>query len=183
MVRYQPPMDWQEWSELVGGGTAWSQSLAVAAAVAGHPVCQRTAHRDHLAPGRGDSRRLRRLLLLPAALGRKTKSVATRLLSCCCCGCCRSRAVGDRRHADQALRAEGRRGRHPSQSHARSGRPEVSLWTHLGDDLAGPAASAVATIGLPLVGLLYVRAQEIATIPKKRGWKFRTKLELAARQV
>jgi hypothetical protein len=35
------------------------------------------------------------------------------------------------------------------------------------------------TIGLPLLGLLYVRAKDIAKIPKKYAWQFRTKLELA----
>jgi hypothetical protein len=39
------------------------------------------------------------------------------------------------------------------------------------------------TIGLPLLGLLYVRAKDIAQIPKKHGWRFRTKLELAVRSL
>ena len=36
------------------------------------------------------------------------------------------------------------------------------------------------TIGLPLLGLLDVRATDIAQIPNQHGWQFRTKLELAA---
>jgi hypothetical protein len=39
------------------------------------------------------------------------------------------------------------------------------------------------TIGLPLLGLLYVRAKDIAKIPLKHGWEFRTKLELAVRSL
>ena len=39
------------------------------------------------------------------------------------------------------------------------------------------------TIGLPLIGLLYVRAKDIAKIPEKHCWEFKTKLELAAEQV
>ena len=35
------------------------------------------------------------------------------------------------------------------------------------------------TIGLPLLGLLHVRAKDIAKIPKQHGWQFRSKLELA----
>ena len=35
------------------------------------------------------------------------------------------------------------------------------------------------TIGLPLLGLLYVRAKDIARLPRHYGWRFRTKLELA----
>jgi DDE superfamily endonuclease len=39
------------------------------------------------------------------------------------------------------------------------------------------------TLGLPLLALLYVRARDVATIPARYGWAFRTKLELAARLV
>ena len=39
------------------------------------------------------------------------------------------------------------------------------------------------TIGLPLLGLMYVRAKDIGKIPAKYGWEFRTKLELAAEQM
>jgi hypothetical protein len=39
------------------------------------------------------------------------------------------------------------------------------------------------TIGLPLLGLMYVRAKDIAKIPRRYKWKFRTKLELAAKQM
>lgn len=36
------------------------------------------------------------------------------------------------------------------------------------------------TIGLPLLGYLYVRRQDVPKVPKKATWKFQTKLELAA---
>src|SRR5271166_2067065 len=39
------------------------------------------------------------------------------------------------------------------------------------------------TLALPLRAMLYVRQKTMPTIPKKRGWKFRTKLELAAKLV
>jgi hypothetical protein len=39
------------------------------------------------------------------------------------------------------------------------------------------------TIGLPLLGLIYVRAKDIVKIPAKYRWKFKTKLQLAAKQV
>lgn len=38
-------------------------------------------------------------------------------------------------------------------------------------------------VALPLWAMLYVRQQTLPTIPRKRGWKFRTKLDLAARLV
>lgn len=37
------------------------------------------------------------------------------------------------------------------------------------------------TIGLPLIGLLYVRAKDICKIPQKHQWTFQTKLELAVK--
>ncbi len=39
------------------------------------------------------------------------------------------------------------------------------------------------TIGLPLLGLLYVRAKDIVKIPAKYHWEFQTKLKLAADQL
>jgi DDE superfamily endonuclease len=39
------------------------------------------------------------------------------------------------------------------------------------------------TIGLPLLARLYVRAQDLAKVPARYGWAFRTKLQLAARLV
>src|SRR3989304_5901578 len=38
-------------------------------------------------------------------------------------------------------------------------------------------------VALPLRAMLYIRQQTLPTIPKKRGWEFRTKLDLAARLV
>ncbi len=39
------------------------------------------------------------------------------------------------------------------------------------------------TIGLPLLGLMYVRAKDIAKIPVKYHWAFRTRLQLATEQL
>jgi hypothetical protein len=39
------------------------------------------------------------------------------------------------------------------------------------------------TIGLPLLGLMYVRAKDISKIPAKYRWEFRTKLQLAVEQL
>ena len=42
-------------------------------------------------------------------------------------------------------------------------------------------ASCNRAMALPLRAMLYVRKQTMATIPKWRGWRFATKLQLAAR--
>ena len=39
------------------------------------------------------------------------------------------------------------------------------------------------TIGLPLLAWLYVRAKDVPALPRRAGWTFQTKLELAARLV
>jgi hypothetical protein len=52
------------------------------------------------------------------------------------------------------------------------------IWVTLSLALRHPLWGALA---LPLRAMLYVRRKTIPTIPKKRHWKFRTKLELAAR--
>jgi hypothetical protein len=52
------------------------------------------------------------------------------------------------------------------------------IWVTLSLAPRHPRWGAMA---LPLRAMLYVRRKTIPTIPKRRGWKFRTKLDLAAR--
>jgi hypothetical protein len=54
------------------------------------------------------------------------------------------------------------------------------IWVTISLALRHPLWGALA---LPLRAMLYVRQKTLPTIPKKRGWKFRTKLELAAQLV
>ena len=54
------------------------------------------------------------------------------------------------------------------------------IWVTISLALRHPAWGP---IGLPLRAMLYVRRQTIRSIPKKRGWRFATKLQLAARLV
>jgi hypothetical protein len=54
------------------------------------------------------------------------------------------------------------------------------IWVTLSLALRHPLWGALA---LPLRALLYVRQQTVPTIPQKRGWKFQTKLVLAAQLV
>jgi DDE superfamily endonuclease len=51
------------------------------------------------------------------------------------------------------------------------------IWVTISLALRHPRWGALA---LPLRAMLYVRQQTLARIPKCRGWKFRTKLDLAA---
>lgn len=54
------------------------------------------------------------------------------------------------------------------------------IWVTLSLAVKHPLCGALA---LPLRAMLYVRQQTMPTIPPQRGWKFRTKLDLAARLV
>ena len=52
------------------------------------------------------------------------------------------------------------------------------IWVTISLALRHPKWGAIA---LPLRAMLYVRKKTMASIPKKRGWRFATKLQLAAR--
>jgi hypothetical protein len=54
------------------------------------------------------------------------------------------------------------------------------IWVTISLALRHPSWGALA---LPLRAMLYVRRKTIPTIPKKRRWRFQTKLQLAARLV
>ena len=136
---------------LVGGGAARPQPLEVSGAVGGHPLRPRASHRDHLAPCRRHSQRLRRLLLLSGPPGTQDRIGRHATFSAPPARLAAAAASpgGHRRHPHQTLRAKGRGSRHSSQPDARPRGPEVSLRTHLGHDLPGPAASVVGRLRCP----------------------------------
>ena len=142
---------------MVGGRVAPSQSLAFARIADGHVVRWRPSHGNHMAPcGRGE-RRLSRLLLLPYLCGTQKRidcnstggTSAVHLVPA------KASAVGNRRFAHQAVRAQGRRGRFPSQPDAGPSRPAVSVRTPTtaarrcpGDDFVGAEAPRVGPTGV-----------------------------------
>ena len=147
--RWQCPGDWSEWSEWLAAGlharNRWRLPVLLVGILFAHG--RRTVTTWLRAAGVSDD--LPRLLLLPG--GPRTQDqirrhavVAAGASDLAAAG---SASGGHRRHAHQAVRSKGRRGRHPPQSHARPGRPEVSLRTHLGDALAGRAASLLRRFG------------------------------------
>ena len=139
---------------LAVGRAACPQSLATGRAPDGHPVCPGTPDRHHLAASRRGRRRLPGLLL---QLGRSGTQEpigrhATAWLAAAALAAAGSAADGDRRLAHEALRAKGRRGRHPSQSHTRTGRSKVSVWPYLGHPVPGAASSTLGAVGPALAG-------------------------------
>jgi hypothetical protein len=120
-----------------------------------------------------------------AAVGRKTKSVATRLVFLLL----EELPLGERvllilddsptkRYGPHVEGADIHRNPTPGPS------DQLYLyghiWVTLSLSLRHPRWGAV---GLPLRAMLYVRRRTLASIPKYRGWKFATKLQLAARLV
>ena len=97
-----------------------------------------------------------------SAVGRKSKSVGTQLFSLLLLevGPGRPAVVGSRRYSHQAVRPEGPGRRHPSQSHARTGRREVRLRPHLDNTVVGRAASAVGDDRAAPVGRTLCATQE-----------------------
>src|SRR5262249_4384418 len=73
-------------------------------------------------------------------------------------------------------------GRHHNPSPGPAGEKFVygHVWVTLAALATHPAGGAVA---LPLQASLYVRRKDVAKLPPRRGWAFRTKLELAAAQL
>ena len=183
--RWQPPEDWSQWSQWLAAGlharNRWRLPVLLIGILFAHG--RRTVTTWLRAAG--VSADYQDYYYFLSVLGRKTETVATRLLALLL----RRLPLGDRLLAvlddtpTKRVRSEGRRGRHSPQPHTGTRRPEVSLRTYLGDPLAGHPASALRRLGLATGAMLYVRRQTMAKIPRWRGWTFATKLVLAARLV
>src|SRR5580765_1782785 len=128
---------------VVGRRFAWTQSLAAVVDSPGDGVCTGPEDGHHLATGRGNLRRLRRLLLLSPTPGPQVQSSGRAAVHVAfdSVGQRPTRAVGRGRLADQALWSARPGSRDPSQSHARPRGPEVPVRSYLGHDFAGAAAS------------------------------------------
>ena len=153
---------------VVGRRIACAQSLAAVGDSPGDGLCRGRRTVTTLAAGRRHPPRLLRLLLLPAALGRKSKSQAQRLFMLLLMkletGPRLLLAVDDSPTKRYGPQVAGRR--HSSQPDAGPGRSTLSLRPCVGHDRRWLLRHPVwQTIGLPLLGLLYVRAKDVAKIP------------------
>ncbi len=154
---------------VAGGRVACSQSLAAAGAAGGHSFCPGTPHRHLVAPRRRCQRRLPGLLLLPCPtrtqeqIGRHTAldAVASRIAAS------RSAAGGDRRLAHQTVRTARRRGRHPSQSHARAGhrRGWQTIQCVLYNETATKTCKTFLATYRPVGGVI-----RVVLVKEKHGW-------------
>ena len=185
MVRYQPPMEWQQWVDWLAAGlhgrNRWRLSLIVMGIVFARG--RRTVTTWLRAVGISEDFADYYYFLQP--LGRKTKILAERLLT----------LLLVRIHADARVllavddsptkrygpKVQGA-GIHKNPTPGPAGQKFLygHIWVTISLVVRHPLWH---TIGLPLLGLMYVRAKDIAKIPTKYRWKFKTKLQLAAKQV
>jgi hypothetical protein len=185
MVRYQPPTEWQQWVDWLAAGlhgrNRWRLSLIIMGILFARG--RRTVTTWLRAAGLQDDFGGYYYFLQP--LGRKAKDLAARLLTLLL----RRLVTGDRvlfavddsptkRYGPQVQGA----GIHhnPTPGPADHKFLYGHIWVTISLVIRHPLWH---TIGLPLLGLMYVRAKDIAKIPRRYKWKFCTKLELAAKQM
>lgn len=185
MVRYQPPKDWQQWVEWLAAGlhgrSRWRLSLILLGLVFARG--RRTVTTWLRAVGIRDDFADYYYFLQP--LGRKSKELAQRLFTLLLI-----RLVNDERLLlavdDSPTKRYGPHVQGAGIHHNPTPGPADQkflyghIWVTISLVLRHPLWQ---TIGLPLLGLLYVRAKDIAKIPQQHGWQFRTKLELAVRSL
>ena len=183
--RWKCPEQWSEWSEWLAAGLHARNRWRLPVLLVGILFAQgrRTVTSWLRAAGVSDDFQDYYYFLAP--LGRKTKSVATQLFALVL----RKLPLGDRLLVviddsptkRYGPKVEGADIHHnptpgPADQTYLYGHVWVTLSLALRHPLFGPLA-------LPLRAMLYVRQKTIPTIPKQRGWKFRTKLLLAAELV
>jgi len=182
MVRYRPPEDWQQWVEWLAAGlhgrSRWRFSLILLGMVFARG--RRTVTTWLRAAGISADFADYYYFLQP--LGRKSKELARRLFMMILMrletGPRVLLVVDDSPTKRYGPKVQGAGIHHnPTPGPADQQFLYGHIWVTIAVVLRHPLWQ---TIGLPLLGLLYVRAKDVAQIPARHGWEFRTKLELAA---
>jgi hypothetical protein len=182
---WQCPGEWSEWSEWLAAGlharNRWRLPVLLVGILFAHG--RRTVTTWLRAAGVSDDYQDYYYFL--AALGGKTKSVATQLLLLVL----RTLTLPDRLLLvidDTPTKRYGPKvegaGIHHNPTPGPSDQKYLygHIWVTLSLALRHPRFGPLA---LPLLAMLYVRQKTIAQIPRLRGWKFATKLVLAARLI
>ncbi len=182
---WQCPEDWDQWSQWLAAGlharNRWRLPVLLMGILFAHG--RRTVTSWLRAVGVSDD--FRNYFYFLAALGRKTKCVATPLLVLLL----RTLPLPDRLLAvidDTPTKRYGPKVEGAGIHHNPTPGPADQkylyghIWVTLSLAVRHPCFGALA---LPLWAMLYVRQKTMAKIPKWRGWTFATKLVLAARLV
>jgi hypothetical protein len=182
---WQCPDDWEQWSQWLAAGlharNRWRLSVLLTGILFAHG--RRTVTTWLRAAGVSDDYQDYYYFL--AALGCKTKSVATQLLVLVL----QTLPLPDRLLAvidDTPTKRYGPKVEGADIHHNPTPGPADQkylyghIWVTLSLAVRHPRFGALA---LPLRAMLYVRQKTMAKVPKWRGWTFATKLVLAARLV
>ena len=184
-TNWQCPNEWSEWSEWLAAGlharNRWRLSVLLTGIL--FAVGRRTVSSWLRAVGVSDDFQDYYYFLAP--LGRKARSVATQLFLLVL----RTLPLPDRLLVvidDSPTKRYGPKVEGADIHHNPTPGPADQkylyghIWVTLSLALRHPLWGALA---LPLRAMLYVRQKTLPTIPKNRGWRFQTKLELAAHLV
>jgi hypothetical protein len=183
--RWACPEQWSEWSEWLAAGLharhRWRLPLLLVGMLFAHG--RRTVTTWLRAAG--ISADFADYYYFLASLGRKTEIVATRLLSLVL----RTLPLPERLLAvidDSPTKRYGPKVEGADIHHNPTPGPadQQYLYGHIWVTMSLALRHAQwGALALPLRAMLYVRQKTLASIPRQRGWKFATKLELAARLV
>ncbi len=185
MVRYQSPTEWQQWVDWLAAGlhgrNRWRLSLIIMGIV--FASGRRTVTTWLRAVGIHDDFADYYYFLQP--VGRKAKVLGERLFALLLVrletGERLLLAVDDSPTKRYGPKVQGAGIHHnPTPGPADQKFLYGHIWVTISLLLRHPLWD---TIGLPLLGLLYVRAKDITKIPAKHHWQFHPKLELAAEQM
>jgi len=184
-ANWRCPSEWSEWIEWLGAGLDGRNRWRLPVLLVGilFAVGRRTV--SSWLRGAGVSTDFQDYYYFLAPLGRKTKSVATQLFLLLLRTLPLPKrllvVIDDSPTKRYGPKVEGADIHHnPTPGPADQKYLYGHIWVTLSLALRHPRFGALA---LPLRAMLYVRQKTIPTIPKSRGWQFRTKLELAAHLV
>ena len=185
MVQYQPPMEWSQWVDWLAAGlhgrNRWRLSLIMMGILFARG--RRTVTTWLRAAGLQDDYGGYYYLLQP--LGRQANQLGEKLLTLLLLRLVTVKrllfAIDDSPTKRYGPKVQGAGIHHnPTPGPADQKFLYGHIWVTFCLVIRHPLWN---TIGLPLLGLMYVRAKDIADIPRKCQWKFRTKLQLAATQM
>ena len=185
MVRFQPPQDWQQWVDLMAAGLHGRNRWRLSVVLLGMLFARGRRTVTTWLRAVGITHDFADYYYFLQPLGRKAKDLAEGLLTVLLVRLVHGErvllAVDDSPTKRYGPQVQGAGIHHnPTPGPADQKFLYGHIWVTIALVLRHPLWQ---TIGLPLLGLLYVRAQDIAQIPAKHGWRFRTKLVLAARAV
>lgn len=181
MVEYQPPKDWQQWVQWLAAGLHGRNRWRLAPLMMGILFASGRKTVTAWFHAAGIQLDFRGFYYFLQPVGRKSQQLAERLLVVLITrlplGDKVLLAVDDTPTKRQGPKVQGAGIHHnPTPGTAGSKFLYGHVWVTIALIVRHPLWN---TIGFPLLGLLYVRAQDLAKIPARHGWQFRTKLELA----